>query len=480
MSELEPSNELRPVSVWRRLLLGIVALVVILIVVGAIQQFQEGSTSASRLKKFKENLDKSDPNWRLEELEGAREQPPEDDNSSRVIVTATRLLPKEWAKALEEYQQSLPDHGLPPIAQLDGQQQALLNKALQQAAPALGEARKLVGMPRGRHELIFKTNPIGTLLPDAQKAREVAALLQLDGRLRAQNGDIAGALVSCRACLNAGRSFGDEPFLISQLVRIACVTMACGEIQRVLAQGESTDADLAEVQKALALEDRHPTLAVGLRGERAVVDDLLTKMEDGRIPLKEMFSPGLPDMPEGMSWRVWLLGFSKSDIRRDHARLLDIQTGMVEAARLPAHEQLAEQRKIDAEIRSLPRDAILARLLMPGIAKVAEACRRKQAQVRALLVLVAVERYRMKNKTWPDKLDQLKPGLLAEVPLDPYDGKPMRYGKLADGVVVYSIGQNEKDDGGNVDRSAGLPLDEGWRLWDVTSRRGLPMPRPEP
>lgn len=55
-----------------------------------------------------------------------------------------------------------------------------------------------------------------------------------------------------------------------------------------------------------------------------------------------------------------------------------------------------------------------------------------------------------------------------EVPLDAYDGKPIRYRRLADGVVVYSVGADGKDDGGK----AGADL--GYRLWDVDRRRQPP------
>jgi hypothetical protein len=153
-------------------------------------------------------------------------------------------------------------------------------------------------------------------------------------------------------------------------------------------------------------------------------------------------------------------------------------TRMVAVSRLPATEQPAEERKLGAEIMALPRQAVLARVLLRVNDRTGEVCRRTHAQVRALMALVAAERYRMKNKAWPDKLEQLKPTFLAEVPLDPFDGKPMRYRKLADGVVAYSVGQDGKDGGGNVDRSLFPSPDEGYRLWDVKARRQPPGGKP--
>ena len=71
-----------------------------------------------------------------------------------------------------------------------------------------------------------------------------------------------------------------------------------------------------------------------------------------------------------------------------------------------------------------------------------------------LLTVCAIESYHRKHGSYPDSLAALTPGLLPSVPLDPFDGKPLRY--LAAGhvkghegaPVIYSIGMDEKDDGG--------------------------------
>jgi hypothetical protein len=40
------------------------------------------------------------------------------------------------------------------------------------------------------------------------------------------------------------------------------------------------------------------------------------------------------------------------------------------------------------------------------------------------------------------------PALLDRVPKDPFDGQPIRYCKLDKGYVVYSVGEDRKDDKG--------------------------------
>ena len=55
------------------------------------------------------------------------------------------------------------------------------------------------------------------------------------------------------------------------------------------------------------------------------------------------------------------------------------------------------------------------------------------------------------------------PEYLDTVPEDPFDGKPLRYKRLPKGYVVYSIGWDGKDDGGDEK----VP-EEQWHAPDVT------------
>ena len=61
---------------------------------------------------------------------------------------------------------------------------------------------------------------------------------------------------------------------------------------------------------------------------------------------------------------------------------------------------------------------------------------------------VALERWRLAHPgRLPDTLAELVPAYLTAVPLDPYDGQPVRYQKLPVGYVVYSVGTGWTDQG---------------------------------
>jgi len=63
---------------------------------------------------------------------------------------------------------------------------------------------------------------------------------------------------------------------------------------------------------------------------------------------------------------------------------------------------------------------------------------------------LAVERYRRDHDGAPPaSLDDVVPRYLSSVPMDPRSGGPLRYIKRADSFIVYSIGTNRVDDGGD-------------------------------
>jgi hypothetical protein len=68
---------------------------------------------------------------------------------------------------------------------------------------------------------------------------------------------------------------------------------------------------------------------------------------------------------------------------------------------------------------------------------------------RTAIAALAIERFRRAHAgQGPPSLDALVPAFLAAVPLDPYDGTPLKYKLDADSYVVYSVDRDRADDGG--------------------------------
>jgi hypothetical protein len=86
---------------------------------------------------------------------------------------------------------------------------------------------------------------------------------------------------------------------------------------------------------------------------------------------------------------------------------------------------------------------------LPGIQKSFIKDAEHRARARVALTVIAIERFRLENENrLPDGLAALAPKYLAAVPLDPFDGRPLRFRRLSMGYMVYSIGTDELDDEG--------------------------------
>jgi hypothetical protein len=300
----------------------------------------------------------------------------------------------------------------------------------------------------------------------SEHARPVANLLILDAMERGQEGDADGAVASSRACLSASRSIGDEPFAISMLIRHAIRADALRALERALAQGEPGAAVLLEYQTALEEDVRDNPLANAIQGERAGMDQLMREIAEGRTNPRVILGRG----PTGNATidDFYFRGIAAPTLTR--AVLLEYYNDVLEIARRPAHERPELLKQKTPKAAQLPR---LAKSLMPSMDKLMEVDVRQLAFVRAAIAALAVERYRIDTGQYPEQLEAITPKYLATAPLDPYDGRPLRYKRLADGVVIYSIGQDGTDDGGFMDRKAPKAphADVGFRLWDVKARR---------
>ena len=94
----------------------------------------------------------------------------------------------------------------------------------------------------------------------------------------------------------------------------------------------------------------------------------------------------------------------------------------------------------------------------------------RSAHVRNAVVALAMERFRVANAgNLPETLSALVPAYLKELPVDPYDGKPVRYKRREKGYIVYCVGPDEKDDGG-VERPAKAKETDPWDVTFIVER----------
>ncbi len=277
--------------------------------------------------------------------------------------------------------------------------------------------------------------------------------------------------------LNAGRSIGDEPTLSPQLVRMAINHVTVMSLQRVLAQGEASDAALAKVDAALAEEAAEPILVYALRGERAYSFEMVEQMKAGR-------TPGGPGPVGGFLISMGPAGFM---LHYSQALIVEHLNQAIAIARQPLQQQPKKWKDWEYSLQTTRNKSkiqqylgTLATLVLPAIQPASDAYLRTRALLNAGRMMIALERYRKAHGHWPESSDALVPVYLKELPVDPFGDGPIRFARRPEGLVVYSVGPDGQDDGGNLDSRYRRPptrgFDWGYRLWDPDQRR---QPAPE-
>jgi len=109
----------------------------------------------------------------------------------------------------------------------------------------------------------------------------------------------------------------------------------------------------------------------------------------------------------------------------------------------------------------------LAAINTPNFSRATQRMAYNQNQANMALVACALERYRLANGSYPESLDVLAPQYIGKLPHDIINGGDLKYRRENNTFVLYSIGWNEKDDGGTpAPIKSGQPdLDNGDWVW---------------
>ncbi len=96
-------------------------------------------------------------------------------------------------------------------------------------------------------------------------------------------------------------------------------------------------------------------------------------------------------------------------------------------------------------------------LMYPSVEEALFSEHRRRAVENLLLLRLALRAYRVQNGAYPAQLSALAPGILKQLPVDPFGaGEPLRYRVAGDSYLAWSIGPDGIDNGGAL-----IPLRPG-------------------
>jgi hypothetical protein len=295
--------------------------------------------------------------------------------------------------------------------------------------------------------------------PHLVNLQRSAYLLELEalGYAEEENPELAAR--SVHSLLGLARSLATEPLVRSYLTRLECQRTAVASFQQVINKVTPTDSQLGSLSEALQQANNSWSLSRAFIGQRCI----------GVYGFELM--GGMADvwrMPLARNWHWWqrlviklTVSLSSSACLYDASGLLQwdelcylrLMDRYIEAARVDFPERLAVARALQSAVRQLPRSHVFAGQwlrAMNGSGLILKDAS-MTARLRAAQVAIAIERYHLAHDQLPETLAMLAPTYLKTVPTDPFDPSSagLRYKKLTKGYVVYSIGEDGKDDGGD-------------------------------
>lgn len=209
----------------------------------------------------------------------------------------------------------------------------------------------------------------------------------------------------------------------------------------LVGSGKFSDLQLQRLDQELAAMDATEALTRTLQSERVYVLAVMGVVEPAT------------DLPG--SWRG-ALGWPVVNLIA--SSYLDYQRRIIEASRQP----WPGLRSAIAAIRPGGPYHMMWDIGAPSLDRAVVLMGRNLAQIRSARLATVVERYRLVHARAPTSLSELQP---AELPSDPFDGRALKYKADKDRYVIYSVGEDGSDDGGDVEpRTKGESPDTGFRV----------------
>lgn len=308
-------------------------------------------------------------------------------------------------------------------------------------------------------------------LPLIPETRHVARIMSIRSMYRLGNDDLEGAFEDCLAIHRLARLIGQGPTLIDGLVGIAVDGMAYGIDVRIARHPKLREQQALRfrerIEKLAPFSDMAQKLDVT---ERYTMLDVITSIpRDGSKSFQslmefEVLAPqtlllGKLISPTSVDWNFVLKRTNglydlmtqamQRPTRQSRTKAFQaFETKLEELQRHAASKKTMALALVSKQTRSEWVSSVLANLMMGALPAVSTAQDRAIVKTDQLRLTYAISAYQRHHKRYPDSLDALTPNFIKTLPADRFASGPFRYRRTENGFVLYSVGDNGRDDGG--------------------------------
>ncbi|MFO0936492.1 MAG: hypothetical protein U0798_08285 [Gemmataceae bacterium] len=464
-------------NTWiKRCLLSFLVLFALLTIVFAGSWYSTRNAGEKQLAIAMQELESREPGWRTFIETRNQTLAPPDQNSALLAFEIHKSLPLEFhqqCNLIEMPSAEVHSNHLDPDDWI-----ATLRMKLQPHRETIESLKLFIdtkpnsGFPI---ELNYD-NPYETILPGRQEMRRIIQLLMFECRLQLADNHPDEAVRCCRAILGISRAIGDEPFLISQLLRQSLIATSIINAEKILGCGNPT-MGLIELQEEFTAQLQTNHMLTGLKGERESLDLLYQSLDTGRTNLEELAS-NRPAQKNLFSIEYMVFENNRKlipGLRADQIFIFD----KMFAASLTSFPQRYDRFKlIEYDLRNRGGfNQFLLRILIPVLQKTDDTEFRIKSRLQCAICGIACERFRQIHKRWPHSLDEIPKDLLPSVPLSLVDGEPLKLHRTSTGLVITDLDEDNFDDILEREHNGTFT---GFRLFDPQLRRQVLKASPPP
>ena len=283
------------------------------------------------------------------------------------------------------------------------------------------------------------------VLPHLSTMKNAATLFALSSAQRLSKGDTTGAWQDTLNGIRLGEQLRTEPFLISQLVRIAILEINFQTYWEGQVNHQWSAEQLTAFQETFQSIDLLAGMESAIRAERNMINHWFTSVAQGGTQAQ-----GFDELNSSLDYVPAFIFYSNQyQINRILTEI--ILPGIdVSNHRLNVHQfKKMEEEMLDLKSSFLPFRHAIALMMLPGLDKYALKVSQTQAALDQSAIVAALERYRLAEGSYPEKLAALMPKFIAKIPGDLFHEQGLVYRINEDNsFTLYSTGYNGTDENG--------------------------------
>jgi len=310
---------------------------------------------------------------------------------------------------------------------------------------------------------------ISVPVPDLSIFRDLAYSLRLRIWLSAEQGHFKDAFDDLKSCYRFGQQIRGDKTLIEQLVGIAIEALAVRTIRDIVGGYEIDSTILADFQRDFQQIIADENFAISFKAEKLFLyDEIQRCFTSDRIGKGHLYLPRFEKLKEAegsyegepgdfiveslASAPFLLMHPNKEETLRTANAFYDYYEKLSLKTALQGH---IESEDIDKKVEEFLKGNYFLNLITPAVLRVIQISHRLPVDVKGALTMIAIFRYKADKGRYPQNLNQLvTAGYLKQLPIDSFSDKPLSYRKTEDNFILYSVGPNFIDDGGEYSRDS--------------------------